>query len=181
MENQFHIALSFATEDQKLVEKVYHYLKAESFKVFFAPAPECQKIISGRNQREVFYEIFGLRSEYAALFVSKDYIRKEVPMEEASIAFAKKGNQGRVIPVYLDETALPKDMLDPKETNYFKSKNPAQIAAHLASKIRSAEAAGEDSTKHLSGMNDMGNSMYISGTSAKKVVQINKNEGDIHL
>ena len=181
MEKRYHIALSFATEDQELVEKVYHYLKAESLKVFFAPVQECQKILSGRSQREIFYEIFGLLSEYAALFVSKDYIRKEVPMEEAGIAFAKKGDKGKVIPVYLDETTLPEDMFDPKQTNYFKSRNPAQIAAHLAAKIKWMEAGEEDGTKRLTGMNDMGNAMYVTGTSAKKVVQINKNEGDIYL
>ena len=59
MDYKYDIALSFATEDQKLVEKVYHYLRAENLNVFFAPSQEGQKVLSGKNQREVFYSIFG--------------------------------------------------------------------------------------------------------------------------
>lgn len=57
MKYQYDIALSFATENQDLVEKVYHYLRAEAITVFFAPSPECHRILNGRNQREAFYEI----------------------------------------------------------------------------------------------------------------------------
>ena len=89
MEASYNIALSYETDNIKLVEKVYHYLKAEGITVFFAPAEECQQILSGKNQREIFYEVFGLKAEFVALFVSKSYVSKEVPMEEASIAIAK--------------------------------------------------------------------------------------------
>lgn len=71
MEKQFEIALSYATEDQNLVEKVYHYLKAEQVNVFFAPSKEGQVFLSGKNQREAFYSIFGKNARYVALFVSK--------------------------------------------------------------------------------------------------------------
>lgn len=83
MDKKYSIALSFATENQELVEKVYYYLKAEGIPTFFAPARECQMDISGKNQSEIFYEIFGLRAEYVALFVSNSYVNKRVPMEEA--------------------------------------------------------------------------------------------------
>lgn len=136
MNYQYNIALSFATENENLVEKVYHYLKAKQIKVFFAPSPEGQIFLSGKNQREAFYDIFGNKSEYVALFVSKYYVAKEVPMEEASIAFAEHADNGSVIPIYLDGTILPSDLFDPKSTNYFKSNNPAQIAKHLSEKIK---------------------------------------------
>lgn len=136
MSNQYQIALSFATEEQKLVDAVYHYLRAEGIKVFFAPSREAQVILGGRNQREVFYDIFGLKSECIALFVSKNYIAKEVPMEEARIAFAKHEDNGSVIPIYIDGTPLPEHMFDPKRTNYFRSDNPAEIATHLAARVR---------------------------------------------
>ena len=79
------IAISFATENEELAETVYHYLKAEGLSVFFAPAPECQTILSGENQREFFYRIFGMESRYVILLVSEFYVRKEVPMEEADV------------------------------------------------------------------------------------------------
>lgn len=136
MEYRYDIALSFAMENEAIVSKVYHYMRAENIKVFFAPSPEAQTVLCGKNQREVFYRIFGVEAEYAALFVSKEYVAKEVPMEEANIAFSKHKGDGKVIPVYLDGTPLPKEMFDPKKWNYFSSSNPAQIAAHLADRIK---------------------------------------------
>lgn len=136
MNYKFDVALSFATENQQLVETVYHYLKAENISVFFAPSPEGQMFLSGKNQREAFYNIFGMNTKFVALFVSKYYISKEVPMEEAGIAFAKHASDGSVIPIYIDDASLPTDMFNPKSMNYFKSSNPAVIASHLAGKIK---------------------------------------------
>lgn len=136
MNYQYKIALSFAMEDKNLVEKVYHYLKVKEINVFFAPSSEGQVFLSGKNQREAFYDIFGNQAEYVALFVSKYYVAKDVPMEEASIAFAEHADNGSVIPIYLDGTPLPSNLFDPKNTNYFKSNNPAQIAKHLSEKIK---------------------------------------------
>ena len=147
MNNQYQIALSFATEDQKLVDAVYHYLRAEGINVFFAPSREAQVILGGRNQREIFYDIFGLNAEYVALFVSKNYIAKEVPMEEARIAFAKHGDNGSAIPIYIDGTPLPEHMFDPKSTNYFRSNNPAEIATHLAARVRMSHKTNKETDK----------------------------------
>ena len=135
MEKTFDIAISFATENEELAETVYHYLRAEGLSVFFAPAPECQSILSGENQREIFYRIFGMESRYVILLVSEFYVKKEVPMEEARIAFSKHGRDASVIPVYIDGTPLPKELLDAKKQNYFSSNNAAEIAAHVASKV----------------------------------------------
>lgn len=143
----YDIALSYAKENENLVDKVYHYLLAEDIQVFFAPSPEGQIYLSGKNQREVFYNIFGLDAEYVALFISKEYVDKEVPMEEAAIAFAKHGCNGTVIPVYLDKTILPVSMFDPKSTNYFKSSSPAAIANHLATKIRQESSFQKEKTE----------------------------------
>lgn len=143
MNKQFQIALSFASEDQKLADAVYHYLRAEGINAFFAPSREAQVILGGKNQREVFYDIFGLNANYVALFVSKNYIAREVPMEEARIAFAKHGDDGSVIPIYIDGTPLPVNLFDPKSTNYFRSDNPAQIADHLAARVRMSHNANK--------------------------------------
>lgn len=178
MDYKYDIALSFATEDQKLVEKVYHYLRAENLNVFFAPSQEGQKVLSGKNQREVFYSIFGLEAEYVALFVSQNYSMRQVPMEEAGIAFAKHGADGHVIPVYLDGTGLPKDMLDPQSTNYFEASDPAVIASHLAAKI----AMDRKERKKLSGShNKTDGIMNINGNTANKQIFIQTMEGSIEL
>lgn len=177
MNYQFKIALSYATEDKDLVERVYHYLKAENINVFFAPSPEGQLVLSGKNQREVFYNIFGLSAEYVALFVSAHYVARDVPMEEASIAFAKHGDDGKVIPIYLDKTPLPQNMFDPKKTNYFESNNPAEIANHLALKIKCDNDRNETTLKHR----DTGNVMNIKGNTAEKQIFIQTLEGNIKL
>lgn len=177
MNYQYEIALSFATEDRDLVEKVYHYLKAENIHVFFAPSPEGQIVLSGKNQREVFYSIFGLNAQYVALFVSKHYVVREVPMEEARIAFAKHTIEGSVIPVYLDGTPLPAELLDPKNTNYFKSDDPAVIANHLASKIKEQDAPSPTADAPA----NSANSMRVEGNTAEKQVFIQTLNGNIEL
>ena len=78
--------------------KVYHYLEAKSLRVFFAPSPEGQVFISGKNQREVFYQIFGWEAEYAALFATKDYVCKRVPMKEAGTECRRSWIVGSVPP-----------------------------------------------------------------------------------
>lgn len=173
----YQIALSFAMEDQELVQTVYHYLTAESVSVFYAPALECQTILSGRNQREVFYEIFGLNTQFVALFVSRSYVLKKVPMEEAGIAIAKHGGNGSVIPVYLDDTQLPADLFDPNNTNYFKSDNPAQIAAHLAAKVKVSDV----SHKNIQKGKESGNVMNIKNNIAEKQLFIQTLNGSIEL
>lgn len=138
MDYIFDIALSYASGEngnEEIVKKVYYYLKAEKIHAFFAASEEGQRFLSGRNQRDVFYEIFGIQSKFVALFVSSEYLKREVTMEEANIAIAKHLQNATVIPIYLDESYLPEKLFDPRQINYYRSSNPAQIAAHLASKI----------------------------------------------
>lgn len=138
MDFKFDIALSYVSGEngnEELVKKVYYYLKAEKIHTFFAASEEGQRILSGRNQRDVFYEIFGIQSRFVALFVSDEYLKREVTMEEANIAIAKHLHNATVIPIYLDESYLPEKLFDPRQTNYYRSSNPAQIAAYLAYKI----------------------------------------------
>lgn len=176
MLKSYDIALSFATENQELVEKVYHYLKAEGVSVFFAPAQECQTAISGENQREVFYNIFGLEAEYVALFVSEYYIVKPVPMEEANIAIAKHNGDGKVVPIYLDEASLPLELLDPHETNYFRSNNPVAIASHLAEKIKKSKGL-----QIKSGESEKRNTMNVRNNKANKQLFIQNFGGSIEF
>ncbi len=175
MDYKYDIALSFATENENLVEKVYHYLKAKQIKVFFSPSPEGQIFLSGKNQREVFYDIFGNISKYVALFVSEYYVVKDIPMEEASIAFAEHMDNNSVIPIYLDGTALPPDLFDPKSTNYFKSNNPAQIAKHLFEKIKLSNNFGQ----YIDNYEKEVNMMNIQNNKGYNQIFMNKMNGNI--
>lgn len=176
MQHQFDIALSFATENQPLVTTVYHYLRAKGLRVFFAPSPEGQVFISGKNQREVFYQIFGWEAAYAALFVTRDYVCKKVPMEEACIALTERKGTGTVIPIYLDGTPLPSEVFDPKQENYFASDNPVAIASHLSARCRQPNPPQSAQTgPQASG------GMYVSGNIAEKQVFIQKFIGNLDL
>ena len=62
MEYRYDIALSYAKENEDIVNTVYHYLKAENITAFFAPSSEAQTLLSGQNQRKIFYRIFGMES-----------------------------------------------------------------------------------------------------------------------
>lgn len=177
MEKLIDVAISFAMENKDLAETVYHYLKAEGLSVFYAPAPECQSMLSGENQRESFYRIFGLDSKYVVLIVSKYYIAKTVPMEEARIALSKHDGDGKVIPIYTDGTPLPEKLLDPRETNYFCSDNAAVIAAHIAAKIKKSQQI----SKQTENRSKSENSMIVEHNSAQKQVFIQSFNGDWNL
>ncbi len=153
----YDIALSFSMNEVNLVKDVFFYLKAEGYNVFFAP--ECQEVLSGKNQREVFYNIFGLSSDYVILFVSESYLTKKVTMEEAQIALSKLGKTGRVIPIYTDHSELPVELLNPSEFNYFKENRAAFIAAHISEKINSQkQIKSKQNHEHNNGsMNNINN------------------------
>ncbi len=156
---QYDVALSYAKSEQSLVSDVFHYLKAEGLNIFFAP--ECQSDLSGENQREVFYKIFGIASHIVVLFVSENYIVRDVPMEEARIAISKHSKNGRVIPVYLDSAILPKEIFDPKSYNYFQSNSAAVIANHISEryKLITNKAQNNEKPEHMvsSTMNNSNN------------------------
>lgn len=177
MKKEYDIALSFSMQEKDLVERVYHYLKAEGYSVFFAPAPECQEILSARNQREVFYEVFGLQAEYVALFVSSTYVERPVTMEECEIAITKHGPDGKVIPIYMDEAKLPARLLNPAETNYYKSNSAIEIANHLANKMKRAIEKSSASSKSSEGKSGM----VVRNNTVEKQVNIGSIEGDINL
>lgn len=181
MKFKYDIALSFATENQEFVNKVYHYLRQEGMNVFFAPAPECQIILSGQNQREIFFNIFGNQSRYVALFVSKDYVIKDVPMEEAGIAFAKHSLNGTVVPIYLDGTKLPESLLDPKQINYFVSNSAPTIAVHLAEKIKVAKESDQGEKLNKRKVDRRGGNVFnVIGNVGKNQIFIQEMKGNIN-
>lgn len=176
MKCQFDIALSYATESQPLVDTVYHYLKAKGFRVFFAPSPEGQVFLSGKNQREAFYQVFGWEAAYVALFVTKDYVCKKVPIEEACIALTERKGTNTVIPIYVDGTPLPGELFDPDQENYFSADNPVVIASHLAARCKQSASLSttQSESQTLGGM-------HISGNIAEKQVFIQKFIGNLDL
>lgn len=124
----------------------------------------------------MFYQIFGWEAAYAALFVTKDYVHKQIPMEEACIALIERKGTGTAIAIYLDGTSLPNELFDPKQENYFTSDNPVAIASHLSARCKqsgSLPPAHSDS-QALGGM-------HIFGNVAERQVFIQKHIGNLDL
>lgn len=175
MINKYDIALSYAVEQENMVDTVYHYLKSEGLSVFFAP--ECQEVLVGMNQREIFYKVFS-KSKFVALFISNDYINKKTPMEEANIAFTNH-EAGFVIPVYLDDSHLPVEMLDPNKINYYKSNNPAEITKIIKESVYSKKSTVESTFSSFedvaSGNNVFKNNTIMSNNNVAQNQQIIQN------
>jgi len=125
----YDIALSYASEDKEVVDSVYHYLRGSGLTAFYAP--ECQDILVGENQEEIFFQIFSREAHHAVLFVSCHYVAKPVPMKEAKICMAnRQGSQ--LLPVYLDGTPLPGLDLS---INFFRSDDPEKIATMIIKRL----------------------------------------------
>ena len=173
----YDIALSYASENYEIVDSVYHYLLGSGFTVFYAI--ECQHILVGEHQEEVFYKIFSQAARCAVLFVSQHYISKKVPMKEAKICMAnRRGYQ--LIPVYLDGTPLPG--LD-SSINYFRSDNPEEIVSMITKRITPPETPKQETVEEIrrnkslplcnEQNNQLGNNLYISGGNIGQAVQGN--------
>ena len=133
---KYDIAFSYAGEDSEIAETVFHYLCANGLKVFFAPF--CQPELVGYNGDEIFYRVFAQNARFVALFVSKDYVGKRVPMQEASICLANH-KSSEVLPIYLDGTALP---IISKKVNYLVSHDAALIAKFICNRLASSASEG---------------------------------------
>lgn len=132
----YDVALSYAGEQEKLVGDVAKILEAEGLKVFFAP--DCSSAFLGENMLSQFYRIYRYESLYVAAFVTKNYVRKEITLHEATTAMLRRKEEGRscLIPIRFDGAVLPR--LDP-DLNYLPG--DGLLAVELADKIRSVVCA----------------------------------------
>jgi len=154
----YDIALSYASDDKEIVDSVYHYLRGSGLTVFYAP--ECQNVLVGEHQEEIFYRIFASEARHAVLFVSRHYISKPVPMKEARICIANR--QGaQLIPVYLDGTPLVE--LDPS-INYYRSQNAENIAAMIISRVKIPQTAKLEESKQPNYSGFSNKSINITGS-----------------
>ncbi|HXA20282.1 MAG TPA: toll/interleukin-1 receptor domain-containing protein [Thermoanaerobaculia bacterium] len=103
---QYDIAISYASEDSRIVGTVVRRLKAEKgLKVFFSP--DYKVDLWGKDERE-FERIYGGGARVVVPFISKDYVRKEWPLRE--FRAAKRADKTRdydsILPVRIDDSAL---------------------------------------------------------------------------
>ena len=103
---EYDVALSFAGEDRDYVERVAEGLKAAGVSVFYDGFEQVN--LWGKDLAEHLGDIYGTRSRFVVLFLSKAYAAKAWPNHEKQFALGRQLATGkkRVLPVRFDDTAV---------------------------------------------------------------------------
>ena len=104
---QFDVALSFAGEDRKYVEKVAKELKKMEIHVFYDKYETV--CLWGKNLYDHFENLYQNMARYSVLFISKYYAKKVWANHERKNAQARAfiSNQEYVLPARFDNTKIP--------------------------------------------------------------------------
>lgn len=130
-EKKYDVALSYAGEQVAFVSRVSKLLEAEGLTVFFAPKREEE--FAAEDMIVRFYQIYRYESRYVASFVTKDYLKKDITMHEASTAMLRAREEGHncLIPIYFEGARL--EHLDP-DIHYICA--DGLLAVEVADKIK---------------------------------------------
>lgn len=107
----YHVALSFAGEDREYVEAVASNLEQRGVKVFYDSYEKSN--LWGKNLYDHLVDIYGHKSHFVVMFISKHYKKNVWPNHERQAAQARayKENREYILPVRFDKTVIP-GMLD---------------------------------------------------------------------
>ncbi|MHB1471387.1 MAG: TIR domain-containing protein [Thermoplasmataceae archaeon] len=133
-EKDYDVAISYASEQEKYVERVADLVKNQGIRVFYAPFEEID--MWGRNIDEYLQETYFSKAKICLMFISKEYAAKEWCRSESRSAFARQREQGLyILPVRFDDKELPG--LD-RDLHYLEvSKNPPEkLSAKIISKLK---------------------------------------------
>jgi TIR domain len=130
----YDVALSFAGEDRDYVEKVAALLQASGIKVFYDKFETVQ--LWGRNLADHLGEIYGKRSRFVMMFISKHYPHKGWPTHERQSAQARAIRENKIVllPARFDDTEIPGL---PSTTGYIdlRQSSPEQLAELIKQKL----------------------------------------------
>ncbi len=128
----YDVAISYASEQDRIVSRVVSILRMDGFRVFFAPDQESEYI--AEDMIAQFYRVYRYESRYVTAFVTEEYLGKDVTMHEAKTAMLRRREEGRncLIPIYFGKAVLPQ--LDP-DIHYIRGDGLREV--ELADKIRS--------------------------------------------
>lgn len=103
----YDIALSFAGEDRDYVEHVATLLREAGINVFYDKFETAN--LWGRNLADHLGEIYGKRSRFVVMFISKYYPTKSWPTHERQNAQARAIQENKVVllPARFDDTEIP--------------------------------------------------------------------------
>lgn len=104
---QYDVALSFAGENRTYVSQVAEGLKAAGVSVFYDQFEKAS--LWGKDLIEHLAEIYGQRSRFVVMFVSKEYVEKAWTTHERRHAQdrALLAQSEYILPARFDDTAVP--------------------------------------------------------------------------
>jgi hypothetical protein len=104
---KYDIALSFAGENRPYVEDVAHGLKSAGVSVFYDSFEKAH--LWGKNLIEHLAEIYGQRSRFVVMFISKEYVEKAWTTHERRHAQdrALLAQSEYILPARFDDTEVP--------------------------------------------------------------------------
>src|SRR5260370_40779580 len=109
---KYHVALSFAGEDRRYVEKVAAQLVSDGVEVFYDKFEEAN--LWGKNLYTHLRDVYENKALFTVLFISKHYKDKLWPNHERESAQAKafETSQEYILPAFFDTSVkvpgLPK-------------------------------------------------------------------------
>lgn len=131
---EFDVALSFAGEDRKYIERVANFLRKMGIKVFYDKYEEAT--LWGKDLYEHLIDIYKNKSRYTVIFASKHYSEKLWTTHErrAAQARALESHREYILPVRIDDTEIPGIL---SSTGYIRSKNfsPRKLAELIKIKV----------------------------------------------
>lgn len=104
---QYDVALSFAGEDRKIVDKYAQSLKQNNVKVFYDLNEQAN--LWGKNLYDKLDQVYKEKAKYCVIFISKFYAEKLWTNHERKAAQARAFTENReyILPVKLDDTEIP--------------------------------------------------------------------------
>ena len=105
-ENDYDIAISYASQQSYYVETVAELLENKGIKVFYAPYEEIN--MWGRDVEKYLHDTYFSKAKTCLMFISKKYKASKWCEIESKTAFARQEKQGLyILPVRFDDTVLP--------------------------------------------------------------------------
>lgn len=130
---EFDVAISYAREDKNIALEIAEKLKKQGIKVFYDDFFKAE--IWGRALDEYFNEVYGRKSKFIIILVSKNYPKKDWTNFEFKIARSESLNRPGefILPIRLDDTNL----FGLKDTiGYIRYSNSDEIVNLIKKKIK---------------------------------------------
>lgn len=143
MNYEYDVVFSLAGEQKDYVEKVAKYILDEGIRVWFYKFEETETW--GKNQIDVFSEIFTIKAKYCVIFISREYTEKVWPnLERQFIQSRWLKDPDYMLPARFDDS-LVIGIPDTMAYVSLEGKKPEDFGEIIIKKIKGQKRKIEDS------------------------------------